>query len=310
MTQIVPLCLRIGVEKKMDSDTFIPKDIGELYEKLKTENLQGKLSKEGECLIWKLPNDIMLKISIYDIQSKRGTSFREGYIDTYYLKNGKEQNLTHWHPQEDEIWQDLMDINSGQIIWVRKKSIFGERIIIMDQKEYKAIDHKEKGKYTILVKKLSVEEAKRHIYDSLTEYTGWKFLKSQQCLKKTVKDMVFEIQFFSSKNNCSYESVEINCDFNIWCRKFDKCCNVKSIIGCYSFRPENGYWYDISDEEKLEKVLTKLKEKTKEYVLSITDKFEEDDEAALEFLANPEIQEIYHIEHFGNLGKLYNEETG
>ena len=61
--------------------------------------------------------------------------------------------------------------------------------------------------------------------------------------------------------------------------------------GCYSFRPENGYWYDISDEEKLEKVLTKLKEKTKEYVLSITDKFEEDDEAALEFLANPKIRE-------------------
>lgn len=171
----------------------------------------------------------------------------------------------------------------------------------MNQKEYKAIDHKEKGKYTILARKLSVEEAKRHIYDSLTEYTGWKFLKSQQCLKKTVKDLVFEIQFFSSKYNCSYESVEINCDFNIWCRKLDKCCNVKSIIGCYSFRPENGYWYDISDEEKLEKVLTELKEKTKECVLSITDKFEADYEAALEFLTNPEIQEIYHIKHFGNL---------
>lgn len=56
--------------------------------------------------------------------------------------------------------------------------------------------------------------------------------------------------------------------------------------------------------------MTELKEKAKEYVLSITDKFEEDDEAALEFLANPKIRELYHIEHFGNLEKLYNEETG
>lgn len=292
----------------MDYDTFIPKDIADLYEKLKTENLQGKLSKEGECLIWKLPNDIILKIYMNDMGSKRGIPFREGYIDTCYLKNGKEQNLTHWHPQEDEIYSDLMDINNGQTVWARKKSIFGERIIIMDKKEYEAISHKEKDRYTILVKKLSVEEAKQHIYDSLAAYTGWKFLKSQQCLKKTVKNMIFEIQFFSSKYNCSYESVEMNCDFNFWYRKYDKCCNINSIIGCYSFRAENGYWYDISDEEKLEQVLVELKKKIKEYALSVTERFEEHYEAALEFLTNPEIQEIYHIKHCGNLEKLYNEE--
>lgn len=161
-----------------------------------------------------------------------------------------------------------------------------------------------KGKNTVLANKLSVEEAKQHIYDSLTAYTGWKFLKSRQCLKMQIKDMIFEIQFFASKYNCSYESVEINCDFNIWCRKLDKCCNVKSIIGCYSFRHEKEYWYDISDEEKLEKVLMELKEKIKEYVLPITDKFEDNYEKGLEFLANPELQESYHIKHFGNLEKL------
>lgn len=47
--------------------------------------------------------------------------------------------------------------------------------------------------------------------------------------------------------------------------------------------------------------MTELKEKTKEYVLSITDKFEDDYEAALGFLENPKIQELYHIKHFGNL---------
>lgn len=293
-----------------DYDIFIPKDIADLYEKLKTENLQGRLSREGESLIWKLPNNIILKIFVNDIKSEGEISFQEGYIDTYYLKNGKEQNLTHWHPQADEIYPDLMDINNGQIIWVRKKSIFGECIVMMDKKEYEAVSSKEKCKYKILVRKLSVEEAKQHMYDFLAAYTGWKFLKSQQCLKKLVKDMVFEIQFFSSKYNCSYESVEMNCELRIWCKKFDKCDNVNSAIGVYTFRPENGYWYDISDEEKLERVLTELKEEIEEYAISLVEKFEDNYEEGIKALAEPEMQEIYKMQHFKNFERLYHEVIG
>lgn len=137
----------------MNDNMFVPKDISDLYKRLKNENLQGELSKEGEGLRWKLPNCIVLKIFINDIQSKGKSSFREGYIDVCYLKNGKEQYLTHWHPYEDEIYQDLMDINHGRTIWVRKKSIWGERILIMDRKEWEAFGHKKKRKYTILPQK-------------------------------------------------------------------------------------------------------------------------------------------------------------
>lgn len=38
----------------MNQDVFIPQDVEELYEKLKSEDLQGELSKEGELLIWKM----------------------------------------------------------------------------------------------------------------------------------------------------------------------------------------------------------------------------------------------------------------
>ena len=31
---------------------------------------------------------------------------------------------------------------------------------------------------------LTIAEAKERLYASLSEYTGWKFLKSQQCLRK------------------------------------------------------------------------------------------------------------------------------
>lgn len=133
------------IELGMDVfDNFIPQDVADLYEKLKNENLQGELLKEGDWLIWKLPNDIIVKIAINPLN-------HEGYIDTFYLKkNGKERNLTHWHPIEDEIYKDLMDIKNGQTIWVKKKSIFEDRVIIIDKKEYEALSDRKKSKYIIL----------------------------------------------------------------------------------------------------------------------------------------------------------------
>ena len=47
---------------------------------------------------------------------------------------------------------------------------------------------------------LNVAEAKTRLIQELSEITGFKYLKSG-VLKKTVKDIVFEINFFSSKWN-------------------------------------------------------------------------------------------------------------
>ena len=58
----------------------------------------------------------------------------------------------------------------------------------------------------------TVEEATEKIFTKLTDSTGWKFLKSQRSLKKTFKDLIFEILFFSSKWNASGQNVEINAE--------------------------------------------------------------------------------------------------
>lgn len=128
----------------MNRNIFVPYDVTDLYEKLKKEDLKGKLTKEESLLIWELPNGIILKIGINNPP-------HEGYIGTSYLKDGKEVILTHWHPMDDEIYKDLMDINNGQTIWVKKNSVFGERIIIMDQKEYEAWGDRRKSKYKKLL---------------------------------------------------------------------------------------------------------------------------------------------------------------
>ena len=123
---------------------FIPKDLSELYEKLVKEDVKGELSKQEDWLIWKLSNGIILKIGIL-------APFGEGYIGVYYLKNGKEKNLTHWHPADDEIYRDLMEINHEDIIWIRKKSVFKEQPpVFIERKRYEAMSERRKGRYSIL----------------------------------------------------------------------------------------------------------------------------------------------------------------
>ena len=122
---------------------FIPRDMEELYWALKKENLKGELEMKDGWLIWRLPNNIILKISIWNPP-------HEGYIDTYYLENGREKPLTHWHPMDEELYADLMDINNGWTIWVKKKTLFGENIIIMDRVKYEAMSEKEKRKLSLL----------------------------------------------------------------------------------------------------------------------------------------------------------------
>lgn len=43
-----------------------------------------------------------------------------------------------------------MDIKNGRTIWVKRKSILGEQVIIMDKKQYESFSDKKKSKYVIL----------------------------------------------------------------------------------------------------------------------------------------------------------------
>lgn len=61
---------------------------------------------------------------------------------------------------------------------------------------------------------LSVQDAKTRLLIDLSITTGFKYLKSG-ILKKTIKDVVFEILFFSSKWNVSGQSIEINAEFRL-----------------------------------------------------------------------------------------------
>ena len=131
----------------------------------------------------------------------------------------------------------------------------------------------------------TVEEATEKIFTKLTDSTGWKFLKSQRSLKKTFKDLNFEILFFSSKWNASGQNVEINAEFRVSYKKFGK-LPVDNIIAQVSYQPEGAYWYDISTEEKLSAVYEELNDRIQRTAVKLYNEFELDYKTAAEKLLN------------------------
>ncbi len=130
---------------------------------------------------------------------------------------------------------------------------------------------------------MKVEEAQEKLYAALAEATSFKYLKSQKCLKKVVNDLVFEIDFFSSKWNKSYEIIDIEASFVLMNKKYGK-ERVNCVVASKSFCPKSG-WYDISTQRKLENTFNDLRINFKE-IVDLCNRFEEDFLLAVEYLYN------------------------
>lgn len=129
---------------------------------------------------------------------------------------------------------------------------------------------------------LNVEEAKTRLIYKLSIITGFKYLKNG-VLKKTIKDIVFEINFFSSKWNVSGQSIEINADLRLIYKKYGK-LPVDNVIASMSYNPIDGYWYDISTESKLYETQNILEQRFRETAMDLANRFEEDYDAAIQYL--------------------------
>lgn len=142
---------------------------------------------------------------------------------------------------------------------------------------------------------LSVEDATSALYNQIAKNIGWKFLKSKKCFKKTIHDLIFEIQFYSSKWNESYKNVEVQCECQMWCKKFDKTPNVKSQVGYYEFVPKTGTWWNISDKNSLQRTAEQLCEQIKNIVIPLSECFERDFTMAAKHLLDDDKFEQFHI---------------
>lgn len=129
---------------------------------------------------------------------------------------------------------------------------------------------------------LTVANAKTKLICELSTITGFKYLKSG-VLKKTVKDIMFEINFFSSKWNTSGQSIEINAELRLIYKKYGK-LPVDNIVASMSYNPRDEYWYDISTEGKLLETMSKLEQRFSETAMDLVNRFEKDYISAVQYL--------------------------
>ena len=100
---------------------FIPSSMEELYEALRRQNPPGELSLEGDVILWRLPNGVSLWVCF------------------------------DWHPAEEEIFADLLDICQGKTFWVRKKRALWEAPpLIMEREHWERLSQRQREKYEIL----------------------------------------------------------------------------------------------------------------------------------------------------------------
>lgn len=129
----------------MSEEVFIPHNNNELYEKMIKEQFPGQLSLEKYWLVWKLSNGITVEVSFHPL-------LPETYLVTYCMIGKMKYQLAHWHPYIEDVYNDLSDIASGKVFWVRRKRkinrpFFLDLPIIMDKDEWEKLSEKKKHKY-------------------------------------------------------------------------------------------------------------------------------------------------------------------
>lgn len=121
---------------------FVPRSMEELYEALRRQNPAGELALKEDVLLWRLPNGIRLWVCFETIAT--------AWTD----RRGRERPLTHWHPPEEEIFGDLLDICQGRTFWVRKKrSLFQAPPLIMERETWGRYSERKKRRYEVLTKR-------------------------------------------------------------------------------------------------------------------------------------------------------------
>ena len=78
-------------------------------------------------------------------------------------------------------------------------------------------------------------------------------------------------------------------------KKYGAASTAQSTVAGVSFRPDNGYWYDISDSDKFENVLKQFEKDLKDTAVDIFIRFETDYESACQYLLDEKFYE-YKVE--------------
>ncbi len=102
----------------------------------------------------------------------------------------------------------------------------------------------------------------------VNEEIQWNYLKSSKTLKKKIGDVVFEIDFYSSKYNGMDAQIELRSECRVWCNY--------GMIAILPFLENWDYWWDITNSSKRQQVKKSLLAEIEKKVLSVVSVMQED----------------------------------
>lgn len=85
---------------------------------------------------------------------------------------------------------------------------------------------------------MTIDDAITSLMVSISKELDFDYYKSKRCLKKTIKDLTFVLDLYSSKWNKSGESIEVNAGFHIYNKKYGK-SPAESVIASKMYKPDD-----------------------------------------------------------------------
>ncbi len=151
---------------------------------------------------------------------------------------------------------------------------------------------------------MSIDDALSSLMLSIGKELDFEYYKSRRCLKKTIKDLTFVLDFYTCKWNKIGDKIETNVGFHIYNKDYGK-LPVESVIASKMYKPKDKEWYDITSEEKLDEVIDELSNVLKQEIGNLYLRFENNYIDAIEYLFNEKFNEFNVYLDFiaDNLGK-------
>jgi len=116
-------------------EQFVPASTKELYQKMLIwDNLRGYISYDEKTtmMIWNAAVDLSLEIGIFN---------GEGYVSVFDSAQHRGVGLTHWHPDADEIYEEMLDINEGKTKFAYINTLFGKAMVYIGTSKNKKKHH-------------------------------------------------------------------------------------------------------------------------------------------------------------------------
>ena len=139
------------------------------------------------------------------------------------------------------------------------------------------------------------EEAVSKLLAGLAEQLGWNASRPFSCVKKVTGDLVFEIDVHKGARNRDYELVEVQCECNIWHRKFGRTLSANSLVGSFALEPFGRRWTLITETGQLRRAQEELLRLIRQKVLPLQEDFAADPKQAAIHLVERDLLEEYDI---------------